>query len=32
MDEFLFAQDLVMMGALREEQLDESEKKTDCLA
>ena len=27
MDEFLFAQDLVMMGALREEQLDESEKK-----
>ena len=27
MDEFLFAQDLVMMGAPREEQLDESEKK-----
>ena len=27
MDEFLFAQDLVMMGAEREEQLDESEKK-----
>ena len=27
MDEFLFAQDLVMMGALREEQLDESERK-----
>ncbi len=27
MDEFLFAQDLVQMGAAREEQLDESEKK-----
>ena len=27
MDEFLFAQDLVMMGAMREEQLDETEKK-----
>lgn len=27
MDELLFAQDLVMMGAQREEQLDESEKK-----
>ena len=27
MDEFLFAQDLVMMGAMREEQLDDSEKK-----
>jgi cell division protease FtsH len=27
MDEFLFAQDLIMMGALREEQLDDSEKK-----
>ena len=27
MDEFLFAQDLVQMGAIREEQLDESEKR-----
>lgn len=27
MDDFLFAQDLIMMGAQREEQLDESEKK-----
>ncbi len=27
MDEFLYAQDLVLMGAQREEQLDESEKK-----
>ncbi len=27
MDEFLYAQDLVQMGAIREEQLDESEKR-----